>query len=123
MRDVLRDFPSYTWICKLSGGRYFSGSLGTDGVLGTFEVYTFEYKIWRKTVETEIEEGEKEKKEFICVSCRVVPPVNSGEEIFGIEETEFDLIPENAEQAKLWLLNQINLHEKYLGKAKKVVDN
>ena len=79
MQDLLKDFPSYGWICKLNEQRYFSGSIGTDGKEGMFAVNTFHYKVWKKEVKDE--EGNSSK--FLCASCYIKPPQNSGKEISG----------------------------------------
>jgi hypothetical protein len=117
MRDVLRDFPAYAWICKLEKGRYFSGSLGTSPTKGSMDVYMFQYKICVET-ETEEVEGNEIKHKFIAVNSEIRPPVNSGEEIFAREKVRYPLSKENAEEARKWLLTQIE-NNPCIGKAQK----
>ncbi len=116
MRDVLRDFPSYAWICKLEKGRYFSGSLGTAPT-GCMDVYMFEYRI-RVETETKEIEGNEVKHKFIAVSSQIRPPVNSGEEIFAKEKVRYPLSKENVEEARKWLLMQIESNS-CIGKAQR----
>ncbi len=116
MRDVLRDFPSYAWICKLEKGRYFSGSLGTAPT-GCMDVYMFEYKI-RVETETKEVEGNEVKHKFIAVSSQIRPPVNSDEEIFAKEKVRYPLSKENVEEARKWLLMQIESNS-CIGKAQR----
>ncbi|MBQ9031958.1 MAG: hypothetical protein IJ106_10990 [Parasporobacterium sp.] len=103
----LKDFPSYGWVKKLNGARYFSGSAGTGPRTGGLTVHTFHYKVWTK--EEKDDDGNSSK--FLCVSCYVLPPQNSGKEIFGAEEKTFALSEENLEQAKAWLLQQLDRHD------------
>jgi len=103
----LKDFPSFGWVKKLNGARYFSGSEGTGPRTGALTAYTFHYKVWTK--EEKDEDGNSSK--FLCVSCYVLPPQNSGKESIGAEEKTFALSEENLEQAKAWLLQQLNSHD------------
>jgi len=90
----IKDFPSYGWICKLNKGRYFSGSIGTNGTKGTFVVPTFQYKVWRDD-------------DQICAGCFVRKQDGSA---FGRNEIKMDLSPENAEAMKNWLAEQVEAH-------------
>ena len=103
----LKDFPSFGWVKKLNRTRYFSGSAGTGQRIGALTVHTFHYRVWTK--EEKDDAGNSNK--FLCASCYVLPPLNSGKEIFGAEEKTFDLSEENLEQAKTWLLQQLNSYD------------
>ncbi len=116
MRDVLRDFPSYAWVCKLEKGRYFSGSLGTAPT-GSMDVYLFQYRICVET-ETEEVEGNEIKHKFVAVSSEVRPPINSGEEIFAKEKARYPLSRDGVEEARKWLLAQIE-NNPCIGKTEK----
>ena len=94
----LKVFPSWSWICKLSKSRKYTGSVGTDGKRGCLSRYTISYAIWKD----ENEEGEKELR----VSCKVQPPINSGE-TFETEEITYPFSEEHAEDAKNWINEQI----------------
>ena len=106
MYTELKDFPSLGWVKKLTGTRYFSGSIGT-GPTGTFTVHTFNYKVWVK--EEKDEEGNSSK--FLCASCYVMPPAGNGKESFGTKETQYPLTAESLEEAKAWLLKELNSHD------------
>ena len=108
MQDILRDFPSYGWICKLNEHRYFSGSVGTNGKTGMFSVDTFHYKLWKKEVKDE--EGNTEK--FLCVKCYVQPPQNSGCAAYGEEELELAFSEQSANEIKTWLMDRIQKYDR-----------
>ncbi|MBR3243702.1 MAG: hypothetical protein IKF90_13575 [Parasporobacterium sp.] len=59
----LKIFPSWSWICKLNKQRKYTGSLGTDGMKGSFSITTFHYAVWKE----ETEDGKK----LLCASCKV----------------------------------------------------
>ncbi len=91
--DVLKDFPSYGWICKLSKTRCFSGSVGFDGTKGMFVVPTFHYKVWRED-------------DTLHASCYVREAGN--ERITGSEEEmSWALSEENVAAVKNWLEEQM----------------
>jgi len=106
MQDLLRDFPSYGWICKLNEQRYFSGSIGTDGRRGMFSVDTFHYRLWKK----EVKDEEGNTRKFLCAKCYVQPPQNSGKDSYGHDELELPLSEQSAQDIKTWLISRV---EKY----------
>lgn len=112
MAVELRDFPSYTWVCKLNEKRKFSGSLGTNGRAGQFTVHIFNYKLWKKEVKDE--EGNSTK--YLCVSCSIQPPENSHLEPFGQDECQFDFSEASIELAKQWLQEKYAQHIDVIGK-------
>ncbi len=112
MAEILRDFPSYTWVCKLNEKRKFSGSLGTSPTKGQFSVHIFNYKLWKK----EVTDEEEQKHKFLCVSCYIQPPANSGQEAFGQEEKEYPFSQDAIGEAKNWLLERIEQYSDIIGK-------
>ena len=94
-KEGIKDFPSYGWIRKLSEGRYFSGSAGTDPHTGCLQTATFHYKIWKKD-------------DQLCAGCYVKMPQG---EMVGAEEMSCDCSEENVEVVKKWICERADKYK------------